>query len=320
MVAVMAGWYGGRPGRPVRRRTVLVRTAIGGLAFVACLALGFWLGGGQWRSSWWVLYAALAVVLATYLEYRRQRRWAQAHNDGLAWELVAGKAGTVTEPEHQHQHSASQHQDVDPRADPTEHWEERYAGQGPIWSGRVNAQLSAVAAALPPGRALDLGSGEGADAIWLAEHDWQVTGVDISATALSRAAQAAAERGIASDRIDWVEADLATWEPTGQYELVAASFLHSRLEFPRTAVLRRAAAAVTPGGHLLVISHAAPPPWAEGLDEHTHHFLTPQQEVEELDLPSHWHTVLAEERTRPATGPDGEQAELTDAVVLLRRS
>src|SRR5699024_9674380 len=139
---------------------VLIKTAIGGLAFVACLALGFWLGGGQWRSGWWVVAMAVAVVLATYLEYRRQRRWARAHNDALAWELVTGKAGTVTEPEHQHQHSASQHHDVDPHADPAEHWEERYAGEGPIWSGRVNAQLSAVAAELAPGRALDLGSGE----------------------------------------------------------------------------------------------------------------------------------------------------------------
>src|SRR5699024_1784509 len=130
----------------------------------------------------------------------------------------------------------------------------------------------------------------------------------------------AAERGITPERIECIEADLATWEPTGQYELVAASFLHSRLEFPRTAVLRRAAAAVAPGGHLLVISHAAPPPWAEELDEHTHHFLDPPQEVAELDLPSHWPPGLAEDRGRPAPGPDGEETELTDAVVLLRRS
>lgn len=319
MVAVMAGWYGGRSGRPVTRRTVLVRTAIGGLAFAACLGLGFWLGGGQWRSTWAVLYVALAVVLATGIEYRRQRRWARAHNDALAWELVTGEAGVVTESEHQHQPAASQHQDVDPHADPVEHWEERYAGEGPIWSGRVNTQVAAVAADLPPGSALDLGSGEGADAIWLAEQGWQVTAVDISATALRRAAQAAAEKGLAADRIDWIEADLASWEPAGPYDLVAASFLHSRLEFPRTAVLRRAAATVAAGGHLLLVTHAAPPPWAEGLDEHTHHFVTPEEEVAALDLSSDWCTVIAQERTRSATGPNGEEAELTDAVVLLRR-
>lgn len=213
------------------------------------------------------------------------------------------------------QHTASA-----PQADPTEHWEERYAGEGPIWSGRVNEQLAAVATGLPPGNALDLGSGEGADAIWLATRGWHVTAVDISATALRRGGQAAAGQDVATDRIDWIEADLATWEPVERYDLVAASFLHSRLEFPRTAVLRRAAGAVVEGGHLLLITHAAPPPWAEGLDEHTHHFVTPDEEIAELELSVDWQVVIAEERTRPATGPDGQEAELTDAVVLLRRN
>lgn len=69
-----------------------------------------------------------------------------------------------------------------------------------------------------------------------------------------------------------------------------------------------------------MVSHAAPPPWAKGLDVRTHHFVTPEQELAGLALDEQDFAVLvAEERTRPATGPDGEQAELTDTVVFLRR-
>ncbi|HLS65053.1 MAG TPA: class I SAM-dependent methyltransferase, partial [Ruania sp.] len=134
---------------------------------------------------------------------------------------------TTTEgPEHQHE-------PTDPGSDPAEYWEERYSGAEPVWSGRVNTQLATLAADLPPGRALDLGCGEGADAIWLAERGWQTTGVDIAATALDRAARAAAERGLDPDLVRWVQADLATWTPDGDYDLVSASFLQSPLDFPR---------------------------------------------------------------------------------------
>ena len=221
----------------------------------------------------------------------------------------------MTTSDHEHHHEPT-----DATTDPAEYWEERYSGAEPVWSGRVNTQLAALTADLPPGRALDLGCGEGADALWLAERGWQTTGVDIAATALDRAARAAAERGLDPELVRWVRADLATWTPDGRYDLVTASFLQSPLDFPRTEVLRRAAGAVAPGGHLLLVSHAAPPPWAKGLDPSTHHFVTPEQEVTGLGLDEQeFAVVVAEERTRPATGPDGEQAELTDTVVLLRR-
>ncbi|HYN97920.1 MAG TPA: FAD-dependent oxidoreductase, partial [Pilimelia sp.] len=73
-------------------------------------------------------------------------------------------------------------------------WEERYRAKPTIWSGRPNAQLVAEAGGLPPGRALDVGCGEGADAVWLAERGWHVTAVDIATTALERAAAAAGPR------------------------------------------------------------------------------------------------------------------------------
>src|SRR5689334_23917491 len=95
--------------------------------------------------------------------------------------------------------------------DSTAFWEDRYSGVEQAWSGRVNQVLADVAAGLSPGRALDLGCGEGADAIWLAQRGWQVTGVDISPTAIARAQRAAEGAAIPSGRIRWHAHDLATW-------------------------------------------------------------------------------------------------------------
>jgi hypothetical protein len=104
------------------------------------------------------------------------------------------------------------------------------------------------------------------------------------------------------------------------YDLVTASFLHSPVTLPRTDVLCHAAELVAPGGHLLIISHAAAPPWARLKAEHEHRFLTPEEEIDALRLDDAWSTVVAETRTRPAVGPDGAQMVLDDTVVLLRRS
>ena len=84
------------------------------------------------------------------------------------------------------------------------HWEEHYGERDRVWSGRVNVQFADVVADLTPGRALDLGCGEGADAVWLAERGWDVVAVDISDTALGRAREAARSRGVA-DRIEFVQ-------------------------------------------------------------------------------------------------------------------
>ncbi|AZZ50138.1 class I SAM-dependent methyltransferase [Rathayibacter rathayi] len=200
-----------------------------------------------------------------------------------------------------------------------EHWEARYADSDRIWSGRPNATLVGVVGALPPGRALDLGAGEGADALWLASLGWSVTGLDLSETALDRAREAATAQGVS---VDFVQADLAgEWPVEGLFDLVTASFLHSMVEFPRTDVLRRAAGAVAPGGRLAVVSHAAPPPWASG-DEHRHglHLSGPEEEFAELALdPSEWTAQVVETRERAATAPDGTAAVLLDGVLLLQR-
>jgi SAM-dependent methyltransferase len=209
--------------------------------------------------------------------------------------------------------------------DAAEFWTDRYGQSDRIWSGNANRALVDVIAALradgvEPGTALDLGSGEGGDALWLAGEGWTVTGVEIAGNAIARAAAAADRAGLA-DRLTWVEHDLADWTTHERFDLVSASFLHSPVSFPRREVLRRAAGLVATGGHLLVVGHAHFPPWS-GHDDHPHAepLLRAAEQVADLALdPAAWTTVVAEDRTRSVVAPDGRPAELDDAVVLLRR-
>jgi len=200
-------------------------------------------------------------------------------------------------------------------------WEERYASADAVWSGRVNATLADVVSTLSAGRVLDLGCGEGGDAIWLAQQGWDVTAVDVSPTAIARASFAAQASGVAGERIRWLATDLADWDAEGEFDLVCASFFHSPVVFPRTAVLRRAAQHIVTGGHLLLVSHAAFPPWSDA-DAHGHvSLLSPDEEQAELALdPDEWESVLVETRQREAMGPDGQPAVLDDGVLLLRRA
>lgn len=203
---------------------------------------------------------------------------------------------------------------------PAEFWEARYKERDQIWSGRVNAVLAGIASDLTPGRALDLGCGEGGDVVWLAEQGWQGVGLDISETAVSRATAAANARGLDDGRATFIAADLADADLEGEFDLVTASFLQSPVELDRAAALRKAAAHIRPGGHLLITAHAAPPPWAN--PEHIKAFrpITPESEIAALGLAEgEWEPVIAEIRTRTATGPEGETGELEDSVVLLRR-
>ena len=118
-------------------------------------------------------------------------------------------------------------------------WEERYRSVERVWSGRVNPRVAEVAAGLPVGRALDLGCGEGADALWLAERGWEVVAVDISATALQRATEAASVRNILA-HIDFQRHDLNESFPDGTFDLVSAQYLHSPARLERDGVLQRA--------------------------------------------------------------------------------
>lgn len=222
----------------------------------------------------------------------------------------------------EHAHGEHAHTDADADEDPVVFWERRYAGAGPVWSGRVNRTLADAAAEWSPGTSLDLGCGEGGDVLWLAERGWRATGIDLSETAVARAREAAERGGIdarfvAADLGEWTEDPHRAADAAGPFDLVTASFLQSPVELPRERILRAAAERVAPGGRLVVISHAAPPPWAEG---HCGPFPSPESELALLGLdPGQW-TVTAEVRTREAAGPDGAPSTLDDTLVVARRS
>jgi SAM-dependent methyltransferase len=202
------------------------------------------------------------------------------------------------------------------------YWEGFYQGWEPPadWVARTNPLLVREAAALPTGTALDLGCGAGGDTIWLAEQGWRVTAVDVSATVLRRAAAAAAEAGVA-DRIQWQEHDLSRSFPDGVFDLVSAQFLHSPVAVAgeREAILASAAAAVGPGGRLLVIGHAGWPSWVE---EPPIDFRFPANS-DVLDAlaagPGEWAVETDEVLTRELTGPTGEAGIRDDAVLRVHR-
>ncbi len=136
-------------------------------------------------------------------------------------------------------------------------WDERYSGEEKIWGGAPNAQLVAEASRLAPGRALDVGCGEGGDVIWLARHGWRVTGADFSTNGLARAAQHATQAGVA-DQVDWWRVDARHFAAQGRaFDLVTTHFLHPP-EDGMLDVTRRLAAAVAPDGYLLIVGHAPP--------------------------------------------------------------
>lgn len=199
-----------------------------------------------------------------------------------------------------------------------QHWEEFYRSHETVWSGSVNGVLADVVADLPAGTALDLGCGEGGDAMWLAHRGWRVTAVDVSELALGRVIARAAAEGVA-DRVTTARHDLGVTFPAGAFDLVSAQFLHSPVEIPRAELLRRAAAAVAPGGLLLVVGHADMPPWSHAA--HLHPELPSAAEVlADLALdPAAWHPARAERLGRDVTDPDGTPAVLRDAVVAVRR-
>ncbi len=198
------------------------------------------------------------------------------------------------------------------------HWDEHYGQRDQVWSGRVNVQFADVVADLPPGRALDLGCGEGADAVWLAERGWNVVAVDVSETALGRAREAASSRGV-SDRIEFVQLDLSDGFPDGIFDLVSSQFLHSTIRLDRTTILAKAARAIRPGGLLVIVDHGSAPPWVSKLDHH-HEFPSAEDVVAELDLSAdEFERVRVEAVERQAVGPEGQERPWMDNVIVLRR-
>jgi SAM-dependent methyltransferase len=132
-------------------------------------------------------------------------------------------------------------------------WDRRYADSQQLWSGRPNGALVAEVAGLTPGRVLDVGCGEGADAVWLAGRGWDVTALEVSGVALERAARHAADAGV---DVRWVHAGLVEASlPAGSFDLVSAQY-PALLRTPDAAPERALLAAVAPGGVLLLVHHA----------------------------------------------------------------
>lgn len=195
-------------------------------------------------------------------------------------------------------------------------WEERYAAKPSVWSGGPNPQLVADVADLTPGRALDVGSGEGADAIWLAGRGWRVTGLDFSTVALERSAGHAAEAGV-GETLEWRHADLRTWSPGEErWDLVTSQFMHQP-DGGMVAITRTLAAAVAEGGTLLVVGHH-PADVETGLRWSIGGALfTPDELLPALDADG-WQ-VTAEVRERAVPGPDGDPVTVRDSVLLAHR-
>ncbi|WP_270889506.1 class I SAM-dependent methyltransferase [Pedococcus sp. 5OH_020] len=129
-------------------------------------------------------------------------------------------------------------------------WDERYAASDRVWSAGPNAEVERIVGGWSPGRALDLGAGEGRHAVWLASLGWRVTAVDFSAVGLAKGEAQATSRRLS---VDWVVADARSWQPPdgARYDLVLVSYLH----LPED-VLSRARDWLSVGGRLVVVGHA----------------------------------------------------------------
>ena len=194
-------------------------------------------------------------------------------------------------------------------------WDERYRSAQRVWSGNPNPQLVAEVAGLSPGRALDVGCGEGADAIWLARAGWTVVAADISGVALERAAQHARDTDqSAAARIEWRRVDLLAHPPeASSFDLVSAQFMQLPPEL-RTALFTSLAAATRNGGMLLVVGHhpsdldtgVRRPPMPEV-------FYAPEEIAGLLD--GSWTVRTCEARPRGATTPDGAEVTIHDTVL-----
>jgi SAM-dependent methyltransferase len=196
-------------------------------------------------------------------------------------------------------------------------WDARYREHPTaIWSGNPNPVLEAEAADLPPGRALDVGCGEGADALWLAERGWQVDAVDISRVALERAESHGAKRSL---EVNWVHADLLTDPPeVDAYDLVNAQYMQLP-QHERDAMYGALAAAVRPGGTLLIGAHHPSDLHATIRRPNVAEmFFTAEEVAAGLD-DQQWQILVAETRPRTAVNHEGANATVHDTVLRAVR-
>lgn len=193
-------------------------------------------------------------------------------------------------------------------------WDERYASMDKLWSGQPNGVLVGETRGLRPGRVLDVGCGEGADALWLAEQGWDVTALDVSQVALDRAAAEAEQRGL---RVRWVHAGLVEAAlPAASFDLVSAQY-PALLRTDDRQAERALLDAVAPGGVLLIVHHPAPTSAeARAHGFHPDDYVSPADVAALLD--DGWLIELNETRPRHVTAGAGAH-HTEDVVVRARR-
>ena len=176
-----------------------------------------------------------------------------------------------------------------------------------------NAHLAAEVGNLRPGRALDAGCGHGSNALWLAARGWDITAVDFATTALAFARSAAEAMGPdVAERIDWVEADLATWTPRrDEYDLVVSLYVHVAGSVEE--MVQRMATSVARGGTLFLVGHRPIDPATGAATAAAGQVqVSVEAALAALD-PDRWELVVADDRPRPTAGTGVE------AVIKARR-
>ncbi|MEO3924830.1 class I SAM-dependent methyltransferase [Micromonosporaceae bacterium B7E4] len=215
----------------------------------------------------------------------------------------------MSEPHDQHGSPHADHPAFGPQ------WWERHYQEHPAMHGSPSPQLVAEVTGLPIGSALDAGCGRGVDALWLARQGWQVTAVDVSPTAVSDAKDFAQHEPDVAARISWVVADLTTWQPPKQYDLVVSQYVHPTIPFGE--FVARLAQAVASGGTLLVVGH-------DHADEHSAAHapdkasIGPEAVTGSLSKEL-WEVDVAESRRR-YVGHGSTRMSMRDLVVRARRT
>lgn len=195
-----------------------------------------------------------------------------------------------------------------------DYWEKHWgAGQNGVEppaaaSMPANPYVAEQTANLTPGTALDVGCGTGTESLWLAEHGWQVTGIDISATALATAK----DRTTSGPTPEWIEADASTWQPGREWDLVMTNYAHAA--GGQLDLYRRISSWVAPGGTLLIVGHRH--------GQHDHHpehaTVTADQITAQFAEPD-WRVDAAYDNTRTVR-PGHQSVTLHDVIVRLTRS
>lgn len=193
-------------------------------------------------------------------------------------------------------------------------WDERYASKDYLWTVEPNRFVQQHVSQLTPGTAIDLATGEGRNAVWLAGQGWQVTAVDFSPVGLDKAGRLAADHDV---DVEWVEADVTAYQPSATFDLVLVAYL--QLSTPqRVEVLRRAADWVARGGTMLVVAH-------DRSNVTEGHGGPPSPEVcydvdETVAALEGLTPSVAEVARRPVQTDEGERVALDTVVVATRRS